>query len=91
MTTNAWPCTSGWILLWPEPGDYVYFVGAKALVELGHADENGNYDNGGYRLRGHQLTDAEGRWWFDTIVPGLYLGRTRHLDLKGAAARVDAC
>ena len=51
---------------------------AKALVELWHADETGNYDNSGYKLRGHQFTDAEGRWWFDTIVPGLYPGRTRH-------------
>ena len=55
---------------------------AKALVELWHADETGNYDNSGYKLRGHQFTDAEGRWWFDTIVPGLYPGRTRHFHIK---------
>ena len=45
-------------------------------------DETGNYDNSGYKLRGHQFTDAEGRWWFDTIVPGLYPGRTRHFHIK---------
>jgi len=55
---------------------------AKALVELWHADETGNYDNRGYKLRGHQFTDAEGRWCFDTIVPGLYSGRTRHFHIK---------
>ena len=55
---------------------------AKALVELWHADETGSYDNTGYKLRGHQFTDAEGRWWFDTIVPGLYPGRTRHFHVK---------
>lgn len=55
---------------------------AGALVELWHADETGNYDNEGYRLRGHEFTDAEGRWWFDTIVPGLYVGRTRHFHVK---------
>ena len=55
---------------------------AKALVELWHADETGNYDNSGYKLRGHQFTDAEGRWWFDTIVPGRYPGRTRHFHIK---------
>ena len=55
---------------------------AKALVELWHADETGTYDNGAYRLRGHQFTDAEGRWWFYTIVPGLYPGRTRHYHVK---------
>ena len=55
---------------------------AKALVELWHAGDTGAYDNNGYKLRGHQFTDAEGRWWFDTIVPGLYSGRTRHYHLK---------
>jgi protocatechuate 3,4-dioxygenase beta subunit len=55
---------------------------AKALVELWHADESGTYDNSGYKLRGHQFTDGEGRWWFNTIVPGLYPGRTRHYHLK---------
>lgn len=55
---------------------------AGALVELWHADETGAYDNRGYRLRGHQFTGPEGRWWFDTIVPGLYPGRTRHFHLK---------
>ena len=55
---------------------------AKALVELWHADETGAYDNAGYKLRGHQFTDAQGRWWFDTIVPGLYPGRTRHFHVK---------
>lgn len=55
---------------------------ARALVELWHADEAGTYDTNGYRLRGHQFTDADGRWWFNTIVPGLYPGRTRHYHLK---------
>jgi protocatechuate 3,4-dioxygenase beta subunit len=54
----------------------------RALVELWHADQTGTYDNNGFKLRGHQFTDAEGRWWFDTIVPGLYPGRTRHYHLK---------
>nr|WP_104666935.1 intradiol ring-cleavage dioxygenase [Ensifer adhaerens] len=55
---------------------------AKALVELWHCDETGNYDNDGYKLRGHQFSDAEGRWWFNTVVPGLYPGRTRHFHVK---------
>jgi len=53
-----------------------------ALVELWQADETGEYDNRGYRLRGHQLSDEAGRWWFATIVPGLYPGRTRHYHVK---------
>lgn len=52
------------------------------LVDLWHADAQGDYDNAGYRLRGHQFTDADGRWQFETIVPAVYPGRTCHLHVK---------
>jgi protocatechuate 3,4-dioxygenase beta subunit len=55
---------------------------ANALVDLWHADEEGAYDNRGNRYRGHQFTDAEGRYRFETIVPALYPGRTRHYHVK---------
>ena len=55
---------------------------AGALVDFWHADDSGEYDNEGYRLRGHQFTDAEGRYRLETIVPGLYPGRTRHFHVK---------
>ena len=32
-----------------------------ALVDLWHADERGEYDNAGFRYRGHLFTDGEGR------------------------------
>jgi protocatechuate 3,4-dioxygenase beta subunit len=54
----------------------------RALVDLWHADDQGHYDNDGYRLRGHQFSNDSGRWRFDTIVPGLYPGRTRHFHVK---------
>ena len=54
----------------------------KTLLQLWHADETGAYDNAGFRLRGHQFSDESGRWWFTTIVPGGYPGRTRHYHLK---------
>ncbi len=54
----------------------------SVLVDLWHADTTGVYDNEGYRFRGHQYTDAEGHFRFDTIVPGLYPGRTRHFHVK---------
>jgi protocatechuate 3,4-dioxygenase beta subunit len=53
-----------------------------ALVELWHADNIGRYDNRGYMLRGHHLTDTRGMWWFSTIVPASYTGRTRHYHFK---------
>ena len=58
---------------------------ANALVDLWHADAHGAYDNKGYKLRGHQTTDARGRYVFETVVPGLYPGRTRHFHVKIAA------
>ena len=55
---------------------------ARALVDFWQADDSGEYDNVGYRLRGHQFTDASGRYRLETVVPGLYPGRTRHIHVK---------
>jgi len=55
---------------------------AHALLDLWQADDEGAYDNTGFRLRGHQFTDAEGRYRFRTILPAVYPGRTRHFHLK---------
>jgi protocatechuate 3,4-dioxygenase beta subunit len=55
---------------------------AGALVDFWQADHKGEYDNAGFRLRGHQFTDAEGRFRLRTIVPGVYEGRTRHIHVK---------
>ena len=54
----------------------------RALLDLWHADERGQYDNDGFRYRGHLFTDAEGRYHFRTILPALYPGRTRHFHFK---------
>jgi protocatechuate 3,4-dioxygenase beta subunit len=55
-----------------------------ALVDLWHTDDKGAYDNSGFRMRGHQRADADGRYRFRTIVPGIYEGRTRHYHVKVA-------
>jgi protocatechuate 3,4-dioxygenase beta subunit len=55
---------------------------AHALVDFWHADERGEYDNAGFRFRGHQFTDAEGRYRLETILPAEYPGRTRHIHAK---------
>lgn len=54
----------------------------KALLDFWQADSNGQYDNNGYTLRGHQFTDNSGRYHLETIVPGLYPGRTEHIHVK---------
>lgn len=53
-----------------------------AILDFWQADAKGEYDNTGFRLRGHQRTDARGRYRLMTIVPGLYPGRTRHIHVK---------
>ena len=55
---------------------------AHAWLDFWHADSNGNYDNAGFKLRGHQFTDKQGRYHLETIVPGEYPGRTRHIHVK---------
>jgi protocatechuate 3,4-dioxygenase beta subunit len=54
----------------------------RALLDLWHADERGEYDNAGFRYRGHLFTDGEGHYRFRTIMPALYPGRTRHYHVK---------
>src|SRR5215211_121028 len=54
----------------------------KALIDFWQANGSGAYDNSGFRFRGHQLTDAAGRYTLFTVVPGLYPGRTKHIHVK---------
>jgi protocatechuate 3,4-dioxygenase beta subunit len=69
---------------------YVYDTACQpipgALLDFWQADDAGVYDNTGYRLRGHQFADDEGRFVLETIVPGLYTGRTRHIHVKAQAS-----
>jgi len=55
---------------------------AGALLDFWQADDKGQYDNSGFRLRGHQFTDADGRFRLRSVVPGAYPGRTRHFHVK---------
>ncbi|MFO1322084.1 MAG: intradiol ring-cleavage dioxygenase [Burkholderiales bacterium] len=57
-----------------------------ALLDFWHCDAGGEYDNVGFALRGHQFTDADGRYRLETIVPGQYPGRVRHVHVKVQAA-----
>ncbi len=55
---------------------------AGALLDFWHCDDVGVYDNAGYRLRGHQFADLGGSYTLETILPGIYTGRTRHIHVK---------
>ncbi len=59
---------------------------ADAVVDIWHCDTQGHYDNQGFRLRGHQVTGVDGAYRFETIVPGLYPGRTRHVHVRVTTA-----
>jgi len=53
-----------------------------AWLDFWHADGEGNYDNEGYKLRGHQYADEKGRYHLETVRPHFYAGRTTHIHGK---------
>jgi protocatechuate 3,4-dioxygenase beta subunit len=55
---------------------------ADAKLEIWQADSTGAYDNAGFSLRGYVMTDGDGRFTIQTIVPGEYPGRTEHIHVK---------
>jgi protocatechuate 3,4-dioxygenase beta subunit len=55
---------------------------AGALLDFWQADNDGIYDDEGNRLRGHQFAGDDGTFRLETITPGLYPGRTRHIHVK---------
>jgi protocatechuate 3,4-dioxygenase beta subunit len=50
-----------------------------ARIDFWQADESGVYDDTGTRFRSHQFTSDRGHYWLQTILPGPYANRTRHL------------
>src|SRR5690349_21717392 len=55
---------------------------AGAWLDFWQADSSGAYDNSGYKLRGYQYADQNGRYQLTTVVPGEYPGRTVHIHVK---------
>ena len=63
-----------------------------AIVDIWHCDADGLYDNNlfpepeiaidQYRLRGRVTTSATGEYAFETILPGLYGDRPRHIHIQ---------
>jgi protocatechuate 3,4-dioxygenase beta subunit len=59
-----------------------------AVLDVWNCDGRGVYDNEGFKLRGHQYTDAEGRFIVETVKPSDYsmlggaLRRGPHIHFK---------
>jgi protocatechuate 3,4-dioxygenase beta subunit len=54
----------------------------RAWLDFWHADGEGSYDNEGYKLRGHQYADEDGRYHLETVRPKQYLFRAPHVHVK---------
>jgi protocatechuate 3,4-dioxygenase beta subunit len=52
---------------------------SRALIEVFHADNSGDYDMQGFRFRGQVLVQPTGEYKFETIVPRGYGGRPQHI------------
>ena len=66
-----------------------------AVLDFWHTTDEGEYDNMGFRYRGHQFTDAAGRYELTTIAPQSYSAlsawRTGHIHVKaqGPGTRIQ--
>ncbi|HEV2718880.1 MAG TPA: hypothetical protein VG323_02590, partial [Thermoanaerobaculia bacterium] len=60
-----------------------------AVLDFWSADGNGVYDNDGFKLRGHQYSDARGTFELVTVKPKDYrafgIHRTPHVHVKAQA------
>lgn len=58
----------------------------NTIIDVWHADNAGDYDNQGYKLRGKTLSNEQGFYMFETIKPGKYLNgsmfRPAHIHYK---------
>jgi protocatechuate 3,4-dioxygenase beta subunit len=59
---------------------------AGAMLDFWQTDDAGEYDNVGFRMRGHQFSDENGNYTLETILPSRYPGRTPHIHVKVFAA-----
>ena len=66
---------------------------SNAVLDFWQANENGDYDNVGFSFRGKIITDENGNYNLETIIPGKYLNgsqyRPSHIHLKVQAEGYD--
>jgi protocatechuate 3,4-dioxygenase beta subunit len=56
-----------------------------ARLDFWQPDARGAYDMVGFALRGYQITDQNGRYRIETVVPPATSGRARHLSARVTA------
>ncbi|MEJ5223686.1 MAG: hypothetical protein WHV44_04460 [Anaerolineales bacterium] len=61
----------------------------NAWLDFWQTDGEGRYDNQGFKLRGQQLADSQGRYYLETVYPGEYPGRTPHIHVKVARSPAE--
>ena len=61
----------------------------NAWIDIWHTDPDGNYDNNGWGYRGHHFADMMGHSLLETVIPGLYPGRTTHIHVKVQGASLN--
>lgn len=58
----------------------------NVLIDIWHANDAGAYDNNGFTLRGKTISNNQGFYLFETILPGKYLNgnqyRPSHIHFK---------
>ena len=66
---------------------------SNAVMDFWQANEHGDYDNVGFNFRGKIITDENGNYNLETIIPGKYLNgsqyRPSHIHLKVQAEGYD--
>lgn len=77
LASDAEPGTRIWISGRVHNLDCTEFI-PNTVIDVWHADAEGNYDNSGYHLRGYTLTNDQGFYLFETILPGKYLNGNQH-------------
>ncbi len=55
---------------------------AKAVIEIWHCDNNGDYDMQGFNCRANFQSGLDGKFDFSTILPPSYGSRPRHIHFK---------
>jgi protocatechuate 3,4-dioxygenase beta subunit len=96
-TANAPVLQDGLLAAEDEPGTRLILSGvvrtldcsqiiSDAILDIWHADDAGAYDTQGFHLRGKVMSNAQGFYVFETILPGKYLNgasyRPSHIHFK---------